>query len=285
MNLYKKLKGNKLSACNLIYKTRKSHYYNEDRFFIGKDYVLVLDGATGLLPSKLYPTSGANFASYIKSHLPKNYILLDEKLENISKEFYLKYFNGVDDMAILPSAGMVIANLNQDKVNLAYIGDCEIAVEYKDDSFQLFMQKELSQLDKKAINLMEEYSKNHNVSLFQARKDKNDILIQNRRLANKENGYNVYSCSSLGKFNFSKTSLDISNIKAIYLYTDGFASLWDTFKIYPSYVQCLKTIINQESLDLLFNKIEQIAYQDTKLNKYPRFKVIDDITFVKINLK
>ena len=30
-------------------KTRKSHYWNEDRFVLGKDYFMVIDGATPLI--------------------------------------------------------------------------------------------------------------------------------------------------------------------------------------------------------------------------------------------
>ena len=47
--------------------TRKSHFYNEDRFLIKKNIIMVMDGATSLEKSNLRPTSGSYIVNKIKN--------------------------------------------------------------------------------------------------------------------------------------------------------------------------------------------------------------------------
>ena len=66
--------------------TRKSHFYNEDRYIVGDNYCMVLDGATSLVSSGIKPTEGSWFVSRIKGNLPKKCDDVIEKLEYISKK-------------------------------------------------------------------------------------------------------------------------------------------------------------------------------------------------------
>ena len=68
--------------------TRKSHYFNEDRYIINKDFIMVIDGATALEKSNLKPTSGAYLAGYIKTTLPKIKGDISERLNIVSKNIY-----------------------------------------------------------------------------------------------------------------------------------------------------------------------------------------------------
>ena len=68
--------------------TRKSHYFNEDRYVIDKDFIMVMDGATSLEKSDLKPTSGAYLVNYIKRELPKLSGPVIERLSVISKNIY-----------------------------------------------------------------------------------------------------------------------------------------------------------------------------------------------------
>ncbi len=268
----------------LIYKTRKSHYYNEDRFFIGDDYVLVMDGATGLVPSSLLPSTGAHFVNYIKRHLPKKYIHLKDALKKISIKYYEQYFLNNADMSILPSVGMVVVNIDDNRINLDYIGDSQIVIENKEHQFKNYQQQELVKLDDISLNVMKEYALKNNVSFKKARQNNNDILIKHRLKANKKEGYAIYTCSRDGVFNFSHESIEKKDISSISLLTDGFEDIWSTFNIYKSMDETISKINSKDDLDILFNEIKEKAYSDIDFNKYNRFKVIDDITIVKIIL-
>ena len=51
-------------------KTRKSHYWNEDRFIIGENYIIVIDGATPLLKQNDF-----NEACWMVNYIKKNNLL------------------------------------------------------------------------------------------------------------------------------------------------------------------------------------------------------------------
>ena len=52
-------------------KTRKSHFWNEDRFVIGDNFLMVIDGASPLIKNKKF-NEARWLVSYLKVHL-KNY--------------------------------------------------------------------------------------------------------------------------------------------------------------------------------------------------------------------
>ena len=51
-------------------KTRKSHYWNEDRFVLGKDYFMVIDGATPLIKSNNF-NEACWLVTYVKENINK----------------------------------------------------------------------------------------------------------------------------------------------------------------------------------------------------------------------
>lgn len=256
--------------------TRKAKYYNEDRYLVFDNYCFVIDGATSLLPSFFKPTSGSYFVSYIKQNLPKLNGSIIDRLNLISSNFSKLIKENKEEY--LPSAGISWVEIENKKVNIHSIGDCEIVVCLKDNSIKRFVQPELIELDNKAINKMIEISKKDNISIKQARKSINDILISHRKLMNKENGYNVFAPYLNPNLKFSSYQLDKNEIKYIYLFSDGFASICDTYHKYTYNELFTKNI----DLKKTINEIVTISKEDPLYNKYPRFKLVDDITAIKI---
>ena len=65
------------------------------------------------------------------------------------------------------------------------------------------------------------------------------------------------------------------------MYSDGFSQAFENLKIYPSHKKMFEQITN---IDNEIVKIVKVSFDDIKFDKYPRFKKIDDITVVKVDL-
>ena len=100
-------------------------------------------------------------------------------------------------------------------------------------------------------------------------------------MMNKVEGYNVFAPYDNPNFNFLSASVEKKDVKYVYLFSDGFASAFDCFGIYNSFETMFKDEID---LKLIIDKIVNVAKSDPDYNLYPRFKLIDDITAIKIKM-
>ena len=196
---------------------------------------------------------------------------------------YLKnYLNNTDEKSeeYLPSAGLAWCEIKEDIVNIHTIGDCEVVVITNNGKIIRYVQPELIKLDSLAIKEMIDISKEKSISIKDARKYVNDMLIKHRKMMNKVEGYNVFAPYDNPNFNFLSASVE-KNVKYVYLFSDGFASAFDCFGIYNSFETMFKDEID---LKLIIDKIVNVAKSDPDYNLYPRFKLIDDITAIKIKM-
>ncbi|HNX16560.1 MAG TPA: protein phosphatase 2C domain-containing protein [Bacilli bacterium] len=258
---------------------RKSHYYNEDRFIIGQNYALVLDGATSLEKNDQHPTSGSWFASFIKKKLKYKENDIISSLEKISVDAYRVHsLNLVENnLSYIPSAGLAFAVFGKTYVDIYTIGDCGAYILFKDGRHTQIKQKELTALDNGVLAKMVKISKEKNIPLLDTRRFINNDLITNRKKANQIGGYSVFAVCDKPRFIYKKERFDISELKEILLCTDGFASSWEVFELYNSYLDAFASPLKET-----INKIALTAYKDKNCDKYPRFKTIDDITAIKI---
>ncbi len=262
--------------------TRKSHQYNEDRFLIQKDFIMVMDGATSLIKSNLRPTSGSYLVNKVKNDLPKLKGDIETRLNIIAKDVYKTLeLNNEMNSRILPSAGLSWVEFYQNEVVIHTIGDCEACVVTKDNKVIRIVISDLIELDNMAINELIEVSHKENISIKEARSKINDTLIKNRLLMNKENGYSIFAPSSSPNFKYSTNIFNKKEIKEIYLYSDGFADAFTTYKLYTSPEELFTKSVNIKNI---VKEIVEKSKEDKSYNKYPRFKLIDDITIVKIIL-
>lgn len=262
-------------------KTRKAHYYNEDRIFIGENYFMVMDGATPLLKSGIKPTEASWFVSYIKKNLPKNCQNVVEKLNNISINAVetLKSYNFEINEKYMPSTGLAWIELKNDYIVAHTIGDCEVTARLKNGQIVRVYQTELLKLDNIAVKELVKQAKVNNICVKQARKYIQDILIKHRSYMNKENGYNVFTPSPNPNFKFSKKQFKICDVEEMYIYTDGLSQAFDELKIYNDHKEMFKTSLD---LNKEIEKIVKTAFSDKDCNTFPRFKTIDDIAVIKI---
>lgn len=257
--------------------TRKSHYWNEDRFIIGKNYFLVIDGATPLIKIK-HKNLACYMVNYIKKNIHKYDGPIKARLEALSNDIYKKLNTNSLDTAYLPSASLCYVEEENDEFIVGIVGDCEVVVKTRNNEIIRCFDDSLSKLDTAALTEMVKIAKEKQIDVCSARPLINDILIKNRRLQNKSNGYNAYTVLPDFSLNELKYKFKKDDVKEIYLYSDGFSDSFNHLGIYSSCEEMFK-----KSLDIKeeVNKIKNEAYLDSKCNLHPRFKVIDDITIIK----
>ena len=258
-------------------ETRKSHAWNEDRFILGDDYFLVIDGATPLIKE-----GNVNLAcymvSYIKKHINSLEGSLKERLEHLSMKLKEELNIPLQDKAYLPSASLSYVELKDNLVHIGILGDCEVVIRTKDDKVLRFNKVDLCRLDALALKKQIEIAKEKNISILSARKHIQELLIKNRRSLNTKDGYSAFTIGE-ASLDIDEYDVDLNIVKEIYLYSDGFASSFNTFKIYENANDMFKSSID---LKEEIGKIKEAAFSDKYCNKYPRFKKIDDITVIKI---
>lgn len=261
-------------------KTRKSHAHNEDRYIIGYDFYMVIDGATPLIKDSF--NRARWMVDRMKLSLKKRSILtVIDRLNKISKELYDELPTSKKDKDYLPSASLSFVTWD-DKYFYAYIlGDCEVTFILKNNVVFRCFQDELSKLDDISINELIKVSKEKNIHINEAREYINDILIKHRRLINQENGYKAFTLSDKLNLNPKCYKIKKEDVNKIYLYSDGFAQSFDTLNIYNSHEEMFN---HDLSLDDEIKKIVDTSFKDPYCDRYPRFKKIDDITVIKVTL-
>lgn len=266
---------------NVFSKTRKAHCWNEDRFINGRNYFIVLDGATPL-------KSNADFnearwmVDYIKSRIKSCNGSVKEKLAALSSNAYHDLPIKIKDDDYLPSASCCWVEFNQNILTACVLGDCEVTVKTKVGAIIRCFSDELSKLDNIALNKLIEICAQKNTSqIIESRKFINDILIKHRKLANKPNGYSALTLSPTPIINEKSFAFPVEDIAEIYLYSDGFSQAFEHLQIYKSHQEMFEQI-NDPGEEIC--KIVKASFEDRSGAKHPRFKIIDDITVTKIVL-
>lgn len=262
--------------------TRKSHYYNEDRFIIGQDFAMVVDGATSLESSGIKPSEACWLVNLLKKNILKEKGTIIERLNLISQEGYRQFKKlGNNSLDYLPSATLAWVEFKNDNIVCYTIGDCEIVIKFKDGTIKRLVQKELKKLDDCALEKMKEESIKHSVPFLMARKYVDDLLIHNRRLINKSNGYSAFTIDENPNFKYEEHIFDRADIDEVYLYTDGITQAIDELKIHSSCEDMFKKSLNLKKEVAM---IVERCNDDPLCEKYHRFKKQDDITIIKISM-
>ena len=261
-------------------KTRKTHYWNEDRFIIGKDYFMVIDGATPLIKVNNF-NEACWMVNYIKKNINKLKGNIKERLLVLSKDGFNKLPVKMKDEEYLPSAGMAWVEYDEKYFYANVLGDCEVTFITKDGQIVRCHTTRLNELDGISISELVKNAKERNIHVSEARPYICDTLLKHRKMINKENGYNAFALSDSPVINEVTLKIEKENVKQIYLYTDGFAQSYDHIFVYKNHEEMFK---NDLDLEEEIKKIVIKSFSDPYCDKYPRLKKIDDITAIKIEM-
>ena len=152
----------------ILARTRKSHFWNEDRFVLGKNYVMVIDGATPLLKSNNF-NEACWMVNYLKKNLDKQVGSIKDRLLGLSKKAYDEMPVKIKEEDYLPSAGMAWVEWDEEYFYASILGDCEVTIVTIDNEVIRLNDFSLGVLDDIALQEMVEVSKNKNIHVSNAR--------------------------------------------------------------------------------------------------------------------
>lgn len=260
-------------------RTRKSHCWNEDRFINGKDFCLIIDGATPLRQIENF--NGARWlVAYIKKNLPKLSGGVKDRLTLLCRDAYINLPQPQKDKEYLPSASACWVEFCKNKMKVGILGDCEVTAKLKKGEIRRYYDGRLSVLDKKAIDEMISLAKEKNIHICEARNLIQGTLLNHRNLVNEPHGYSALIPSPDGEIKEISFEAEIGDLETVYLYSDGFSQAFEHLQIYSGHVKMFENIV---SIDEEIEKIVKASYGDRTLDLHPRFKIIDDITATEIS--
>ena len=263
----------------------------EDNIAFGESYIFVLDGASGLTGKNIMNrTSDAFwFVTEIKNSLVNRFENNDSRttseiLYEILSELHEVYFGKLSEKNRLipadsPSAGIALFRERNGYVDFFGLGDCIGAFTNIYNKTKLLYDGALSELDSMAINYMVDIKNNQGLSLLEAKDKSIDMLIKNRKLRNKPNGYWILDLSAIGVSHAITFRKPIEQIKTISVFSDGFSQLVDCFGEFENYSQLHVQMQNNSLIDL-YRKLCNLQENDPYCNEYPRFKFRDDASAV-----
>lgn len=262
----------------IIARTRKSHFWNEDRFVLGKNYVMVIDGATPLLKSNNF-NEACWLVNYLKKNLHKYEGSIKNRLLMLSKDAFNVMPVKIKEEDYLPSAGASWVEWDDEYFYFSNLGDCEVVVILKNGELKRLSGDALTNLDNLVLEEMKRIALEKGLHIKEARSYVSDMLLRHRKMVNKPGGYNAFTISPKPIISENTFKLKKDEVQEIYLYSDGFASSFESLKIYNNYQEMFNKSLD---LDCEIEKIVEESFGDPYCDKYPRFKKIDDITAIKI---
>ena len=251
--------------------------YNEDMVFVIKDHLFaVIDGATGITEPIHEPSDAVLLTKDLKEELlnlyhsgkltPKNF---EKQMNMVSKRLYRKFIKGHKGLEQyqLPFASFVVAYIDVCDVHVFSIGDVSAFVHYKNNKVRYISDRSIPLMDKKAF---EEFG-----SLEKAIPQ----LKKNRSLLNKGGRRSCFSLYQKPHLKFKHELFDIREIDQLYLCSDGYYQAFDTFKLYKNRRELFSST---HDLQVVCKAIEKCVKEDPDRIKYPRLKVTDDISAVRV---
>ncbi|NLT31237.1 MAG: hypothetical protein GXX86_12425 [Propionibacterium sp.] len=255
---------------------------NEDYANAGNRAIVVLDGATGLGGTRVSPeTSDARwFAHTIGDQLAARLggegtlpDLITLALADTRRAW--QQLPGSDDATglALPTAGLAVARVNEDRLEWATLGDCRVVLDTSAGVVE-HVADELRALDAKAIAEMVAIAEDAGCTVAEARERITGTLREHRALQNVE--YAILDLSGDGLARMHTGSIPAADVRAVMLASDGFADLWDGLGVASAaeVLQGLDEHRAQEWLDTVFD----VRARDADHTSFPRFKLQDDTT-------
>ena len=262
--------------CAIQAATRAGIRENEDAVWAQRDFLFVIDGATGLSGENyMDPVSDACWfagttARLLRDMLPENGPLPDI-LRGAMERVRLQWQGPEEAM---PTASIAIWRCRGKRLELLQLGDCTASAALRDGSVRVWQEKALAELDRVALEQMLMHCRETGCSMEEARKWITPVLRKHRALHNRPGGYWTLDPTGAGISRARLAELPAEQCRSVCAWSDGFAQLsqfvpqWDAATLH-------KRVLDQGAgslMDILYEKQER----DRALLAVPRFKLRDD---------
>ena len=261
---------------------------NEDAVGYGRNYCFVMDGASCLSGKNIiHPVSDAAWmVTKVRDGLcslldsgddrPTGQLLrqiVAQVREEYTAALRAKGVNAPDDS---PSAGFAMFRQRNGKLEFFGLGDCVGVANIPGSKPFYSLNTILPNLDHKVLEEMVHIHKTTGVSMQEARRQCNDMLIRHRNLRNRPGGYWILDLlTDEGIANADQREWTLTEPVCVGAFSDGFAQLAEVFGQYKGYT-ALFAAMQTEDLEDMFQKLCALQDADPECNNYPRFKHRDD---------
>ena len=257
--------------------------FNEDGVVVVKDHLfVVIDAATVLGDSFHKPTDGVYLLDKLKKGIMNIYKkgkmhpkYFQKQMNILSKRIYRDYIKGIDgelERYQYPNAAIAVCYIDMCDVHFYSIGDTSTFIKFKDGKAKYISDKSIPLMDKE---FAEKYTKKGIYKI----EDMFEVLRYNRSLLNKNGRRCIFSLYKRPHLKFKHYKCDIRKLNEVYLCSDGYYEAFETFKIFKTRRELFSS---NNDLQDVSRKIINEANNDKQSKKYPRIKVIDDITAIKV---
>ena len=263
---------------------------NEDKFYNEDNFVIFLDGASGLSKG-IIPNAKSDANWYVNEFIEqfkKVYKNNDYKYKRYLIKKTIDYtkqaFDGlVNDKSIqnidIPSASGIILFDEPNHIKGFYFGDVLTVIKKNNKTFKSYSDLNLTNLDNNVFKEANRISVKNNIPFNEAIKGCTKMIIDNRNLRNKDEGYYIFGLdkNAVKKIHYFKIEKD--SIDSILMMSDGFYTHFpenDPEKIFE--------IINGVKSSQLLGNIKSSFLKDEEFSKFNRFKLVDDISYLLLGL-
>ena len=274
----------KQSICYPGYGARS----NEDTIGYGKNYCFAMDGASCLSGKNVVdPISDAAWmVGKVRNGLCA---LLDaedprptgELLKQVVAQVRAEYLQalqtqGSDTPEDSPSAGFSLFRLRNGKLEFFGLGDCVGVAKLPDGTDFFSLNENLPALDQQVLDRMYALYKQTGITMQEAKNACTDLLIHNRNLRNKPDGYWILDLlTDDGIENATQISWELTDPICVGAFSDGFAQLFEVFAQYTDY-PALFAAMRKSDLEEMFRALCTLQDADVDCTAHPRFKRRDD---------
>lgn len=278
------IRESKLLCC------KGSGEFNEDVAGISRYGAWVLDGATGLNNKKIVSDeSDAKWYvdwwnNYLSQNIDKDFSLKDilyNGIDIVTREYKNTVGNTKVDKLDIPSCSIVIIKYYKDKLEYLVLGDCTLLTKVN-NNYNCIKDESVCRLDEVVFNSIKNIENINELSLLDKKNKVLPVIIENRLKKNTKEGYWILEFNKDAVDNAIHGFIDVKDEISIVLTSDGFSCAFDRYNLVNK--KDVFSIVQNEGIDHIYNKIRNLEREDLNGIVYPRFKVSDDSTCVYLNL-
>ena len=264
---------------------------NEDYVAVGSTYAVLLDGASGITGKRvLSHHSGSDaqwFSHFVGCGICENLDASRGIVDSIclavdDSRDYIGEHGVTDNEELFPSSTLVVVSVSGDSVDIVSLGDSPAFIGFKDGSLVTMSDALIAELDQAAVDAMVDCSRGRAMTGVQKRAVVNDLLLANRQLKNKPDGYWILDPSGVALEHFNVRRFSVKDIDYVCAMSDGLERAFDLFGLADPVAFLAKA--TRESFDELLVRLRAEENLDPDFDRYPRLKLHDDASYFMLRL-
>ncbi len=272
-----------------ITNTYKQH--NEDACGVSDNCAWVMDGALPLSNTKV--TNAPSdviwmvnwWTDYLNNTLQNTSSSIADILTTGIHSFNTEFKQFADPVTLSKldraSAAIGILRVHEDTVECYVLGDIEVALRFKDETYTVVTDTSLATLDSEVINMISNNPDRQKQIVFNGYTQAElDLLQRNRMTMNSPSGYAIleHETSAIPKGVY--TSFPRESVHSVLLMSDGYSALYNKFD--HCTLPELLNEVGEKSTDGLIPTLRQIELSGLDTKK--RLRKHDDATAVYVEI-